>query len=490
MYKKIIAILMWYDSAWSYTLKNWIMRAKLTCLMLLLAFMQMGFAALAQRVSLTKKNAAITEVFRELRKQSGYDFVINKAQIKASKPVTINVKDGQLKDVLDACFENQPFTYAIENKMIVVIPKRHEDRVTEILKDVDVRGKVLDENGEPLQGASVKVKGGTLSTMTDMNGEFLLKAVQEDAVIVIAYLGYKSLELKAIPSMGIVRLTLATSELNEVTVSTGYFQTSKRLSVGNIAKVTANEIGNQPVVSPLLALQGRVAGLEITMPANATPGVAPQIRIRGNNSLRIGGKGTVDVSEDGNRPLYVVDGVPVMSNSIRTGFPDLSNGGYDPLSTINPNNIESIEILKDADATAVYGSRGANGVILITTKRSSNRAERTDVDISVYRGTGRIANKLELLNTEQYLEMRREGLDNAGVSVNDFDYDLKYWDPNSYTDWQDVLLGGTAGITDLQSIISGGNQNTSFRIGGGYHRETLILSPEFGYSRASAQASV
>lgn len=462
---------------------------KAVFLLLIIPLLHVSASTYAQRITLQEKNASIELVFKKIKKQTGYSFLYEDGVLTEAKKVNLTIKNESLEKTLDRLFAEQPLTFSIKGKTIVVQPKEKSfvDKVIEYFSAIDVRGKVVDERGEPLPGATVKVKGSSLGTVTDEDGEFFLKGVPEDAVIVIAYLGYKPLELKASASMGVIELELLTSELNEVTVSTGYWSTTKALSTGNIAKVTAKEIGNQPVTSPLLALQGRVAGLEITMPANATPGVAPKIRIRGNNSLRIGGKG-VDYTKDGNYPLYVVDGVPVIASPIRSGPGELTIGGYDPLSTINPASIESIEVLKDGDATAIYGSRGANGVILITTVHKDKGSERTDINLNVYRGAGRVSNKLELLNTEQYLAMRKEAFANDGLPLANMD--LLYWDQTRYTDWQDVFLGGSAGIIDAQGFISTSSKSTTFRIGGGVHNETLILPGNFGYKRASGQASI
>ncbi|RZM20218.1 MAG: SusC/RagA family TonB-linked outer membrane protein, partial [Pedobacter sp.] len=477
--------------------RRWLMRVNLTCVILLLAFLQIATAAKAQRISLSKKNASLTEVFKEIRKQSGYDFVYPKDLLKQAKKVSLTVSNVSLDDVLVKCFEGQPFTYKVESKTIVVSEKKSSiiDKVIDYFSAIDVRGKVLDENGDPLQGASVKVKGSALGTMTDKDGEFFLKGVPEGMIIVIAYLSYKSLELKASASMGVIKMELSTSELDEVTVSTGYWSTTKRLSTGSISKITAEEIGNQPVTNPLLALQGRVAGLEITMPGNAVPGVAPTIRIRGNNSLRMSSKNAFGVfalgsENDGNYPLYVIDGVPINSTPVNSQGGSGIGEGFDPLSAINLESIESIEVLKDADGTAIYGSRGANGVILITMKASARDTQPTNLSFNVYQGLGRVSRKLQLLNTEQYLAMRREAVTNDGNTVNDLDYDLKFWDQNRFTDWQELLIGNTAGIIDAQANISSGNSNTSIRFGGGLHKETLVTPGNFGYARISTEISL
>jgi TonB-dependent starch-binding outer membrane protein SusC len=252
--------------------------------------------------------------------------------------------------------------------------------------------------------------------------------------------------------------------------STGYWSDTKARSVGNIAKVSSEDIERQPVTSPLMSLQGRMAGVDV-QPTGGIPGSAIKIQIRGQNSLR----------NDGNYPLYVIDGIPVDSRPLDATAISMV-GAFDPLSTINPANIESIQVLKDADATSIYGSRGANGVILITTKQAG-KSGKTTVDVSGYRGVGQVAKFLDVMNTQQYLGMRREAFRNDGIEIPSYEYDLTTWDTTRYTDWQKTLIGGTADISDVQAGISGGNANTSFRLGGGYHKETLVFPGDFGYRR-------
>ncbi|RYE27177.1 MAG: SusC/RagA family TonB-linked outer membrane protein, partial [Sphingobacteriales bacterium] len=320
-------------------------------------------------------------IFEKINKQSGIDFLINNDVLDIAKLVSIDVRNEELAVVLDRVFEGQPLSYELKDKAVIVKKKTPSflDKISVILnslQDLNVGGKVLDEQGQPLIGATVKVKGSTLGTMTDKEGEFFLKSVPEDAVIVIAYLGYKPLELKASASMGVIKMELATSELNEVVVNKGYYTETQRLSTGSVVKISAKDIERQPVTSPMMALQGRLSGVEVT-PNSGVPGSAAKVVIRGRNSI----------SNINSTPLYIIDGVQVNSSPIITNNAAVVPEGFDPLSTLNSANIESIEVLRDADATAIYGSRGANGVILITTKQGG-RSEKTNIDINLYSGVG------------------------------------------------------------------------------------------------------
>ncbi|HMH34147.1 MAG TPA: SusC/RagA family TonB-linked outer membrane protein, partial [Puia sp.] len=224
-------------------------------------------------------------------------------------------------------------------------------------------------------------------------------------------------------------------------------------------------------------LEGRVAGLDITQ-NTGVPGGSFTIQIRGQNSIA-----------NGNNPLYIVDGVPFTSTSLNSNFTSPVIDGGNPLNGINPLDIESIDILKDADATAIYGSRGANGVILITTKKG--KPGKTKFDLTAYTGAGQITRKMRLLNTPDYLKIRREAFKNDGVVPNNSTArDLLVWDTTRYTNWQKELIGGTSHYTDLEGSISGGNINTQFILGGGYHRETTVFPGNFFDQKASAHVNI
>ncbi|WP_255462678.1 SusC/RagA family TonB-linked outer membrane protein [Galbibacter sp. BG1] len=336
-----------------------------------------------------------------------------------------------------------------------------------------VKGLVTDSNGIPIQGVNVGVKNTAHGTFTNNEGVFTIDAGPTD-VLTFSYIGFKT---KEIPLGDDLEVTVVLEEditnLGEVTVNAGYYTVSERERTGNIAKVTAEEIELQPVLSPIQALQGRMAGVEV-IPGGNQPGMASTIRIRGQNSLR----------DEGNYPLYIIDGVPVNSAPVESNSL-LGSTGIDPLNTLNLSNIESIEVLKDADATAIYGSRGANGIILITTKKG--RQEKTAIEARIYTGMATLPNRIDLLTTEQYLQIRRKAFENDGIQPNESNApDLKLWDQNRYTDWQDYFFGGTSPITDVNLAVSGGNENTSFRLGGSYHTQGSIYPGDYDYNKVTA----
>jgi TonB-linked SusC/RagA family outer membrane protein len=341
----------------------------------------------------------------------------------------------------------------------------------------EVTGIVTGPQGLPIAGVAVYLKGETKGTVTNVNGEFTIRATQGDTLL-FTYLGFKPVEVVLEQESTLnIKMEEDVASLGEVEINAGYYNTTRRESTGNISRVTAEEIELQPVVSPLQALQGRMAGVEV-IPGGDQPGMAPTIRIRGRNSLR----------EEGNFPLYIIDGVPINSTPIESNSL-LGGPGIDPLSTINLSNIQSIEVLKDADATAIYGSRGANGVILITTEKG----DYTDkgINVTAYSGTSWMPRRLDLLNTVEYLQVRRRAFENDDIEPTTTNApDLTVWDQERYTDWQDYAFGGTADMYDLNVSAVENTENTSFRLGGSYHYVGTIYQADLNYHKITGSLNI
>jgi TonB-linked SusC/RagA family outer membrane protein len=337
-----------------------------------------------------------------------------------------------------------------------------------------IEGQVTGPQDLPIPGVNIQIQGTNRGTTSNFEGEYQLVARPQDT-LVYTYMGYVSQKV-AVGEQTQINIQLKENEnsLGDLVINAGYYTTTERERTGNIAKVTAEEIELQPLVSPLQALQGRMAGVEISTGTD-TPGAAPTIRIRGQNSLR----------SEGNYPLYIIDGVPINSTPVESNS-SLSFSGIDPLSTMNLNNIESIEVLKDADATAIYGSRGANGVILISTKKGKGQK---GIQARIYNGVSTVANKLDLLNTQQYLEIRQQAFVNDGVEPDEYNaYDMLLWDQNRETDWQEEFLGGTADITDVNISAQGGSDQTHFRLNGAFHQQGTIYPVDLQYQKFTGGA--
>jgi len=464
---------------------------KLTAFLLTACFLQVSARVASQNVTFSGKNVSLETVFSAVERQTGYLFLYRENVLAEAKPVTISASNEPLLQFLDDVFKGQPLTYLIGSKTINISPlSGSSNDIPESgstpLVSIPAHGRLLDESGRPVAGANIMIKGTRTGVASDENGFFSI-TVNVGDVVVISFVGYETKEVRISArslkpgetlELGPIALTPSIREEKGVTINGGYYTTTDLKKTGNITKVGAREIEHQPVTSPLMALQGRVPGMDIT-PSNGIPGSFTKVVIRGQNSI----------SNVNATPLYVVDGIPINSSSISSDNVAVmaETSGYDPLSGLNPANIESIEILKDADATSIYGSRGANGVILITTKRG-NLSGKTNVDLSFTSGQGRIPKFLKLLTTPQYVAIRKEALQNAGRPIDA--RDLVVWDTTRYTDWQKELLGGAAVITDLQANVSGGNASTNFRLGGSYHKEGTIYPGDFGYRRLSGNFSL
>lgn len=448
---------------------------KLTFIFLTVAFLQVSAKGWSQVVSLAGKDVKLEAIFSAIEKQTGYVVFYNKGLLRNARPVSLTVQNMPLTEFLTAVLKGQPITYEIADKTIMLSQK---DMVT-APAFIPITGTVLAADGTPLPGASVKIKGSKSGTVTDGAGRFMINAAEGD-ILVITFVGFAETTLHISNGVAVagknanlvngsngvtIRIAPSESKLDQVQIM-AYGTTSKRFNTGNISTVKAEDIERQPVSNPLSALQGRVPGMTIVQ-NTGVPGGSFKVQIRGRNSFRF----------QANDPLYIVDGVPYLANMVMGVSPnDLTNGGS-PLNFINPQDIESIDILKDADATAIYGSRGANGVILITTKKG--KIGKTLIIANVTQGTAAVSKMMPMLNTRQYLDMRYEAYRNDGVDWRSptvyTAVDLKNYDTTRYTDWQKEFIGNTASYTDAQLSMTGGNTQTQYLIGGSYHRETTVF---------------
>jgi TonB-linked SusC/RagA family outer membrane protein len=357
----------------------------------------------------------------------------------------------------------------------------------------NLEGKVVTENGQPIMGATITEMEGVAKKIIETadDGSFYLANISPNAILFITHVGFESVKIRVNNRRQIsIVLKEKAGNLDEVIVQ-AYGTTTRRLGTGNITKVSSKEIEIQPISNPLAALEGRVPGVTITQ-TSGVPGSSFNVEIRGRTAL--------DQGLSKNDPLFVIDGVffepgNQPANQLRSAANDhFGNGGLSPLNSINPADIESIEILKDADATAIYGSRGANGVILITTKKG--KAGTTKITANVYTATSTPTRNMKMLNTQQYVQMRKEGFKNDGVTPGSNPYDPGYapdimlWDTTRYTDFKKLLIGNTAHTTDAQLSLSGGNKFTQFLLSGGYHKETNVFSNSLHDIRASAYFSI
>nr|WP_081659301.1 TonB-dependent receptor [Pedobacter glucosidilyticus] len=351
----------------------------------------------------------------------------------------------------------------------------------------EIKGVVKDGTGEPLAGATVKVKSTTRGVTTDLDGKFTI-SIADGATLVVSYVGYKTLEVRTGTST-YYPIELASENVLTDIVVTGYGVQRKRDITGSTTSIKAEEITQVPVMSPAQALQGRAAGVNVIQSSGA-PGGATQVQIRGVNNT--------GERRGSNSPLFVIDGVPLfeVTGEFTAGgggasTPDFNLGN--PLATINPNDIESMEVLKDASATAIYGSRAANGVIIITTK--SGKAGKSKINLDYYYGAQQMTNKWDMLNATEGMMVRNQAIVNVVSGPRNIEPEL--FNPFSFasspdypgsTDWQNELFR-TAPVQDLNLSVSGGVDKIRYAVSGNYFNQEGIFLDTYS-ERLSGRANL
>lgn len=453
---------------------------KLTLFILTGFFLNARAELHAQTITLSGANLPVKTIFSEVKKQTGY-LVAGRADLLAELgTVSLSVKDMDLREFLQLIFKDKPVAYRIEKKTIVLSRKSPEnpqsavERLLVLPENPPAAGIIFSEEGVPLSGVSVVVKRTKKGTVTDNKGSFSIEADTGD-VLSISFVGYSNQEVKVTGSTLIIRLKVSHSILDETQI-TAYGKTSRRLATGSIGTVKADDIEKQPVLTVLDAIAGRVPGIMIN-PVSGNAAAPVSVSIRGRNGIN-----PLALAD----PLYVIDGMPMSTQNASpiSGHLPVSMGavqggvtntyGENPLLSIHPRDIESISILKDADATAIYGSRGANGVILITTKKAKSGPAVFDLNVS--NGVKILARFPQLMNTEEYLAVRREAFQNDGILPNATNApDLVTWDPDKYTDWQRELAG-TGSFLDVNASVSGGMPQSRYRISASYGNQKEVMN--------------
>jgi TonB-linked SusC/RagA family outer membrane protein len=452
---------------------------RLTTVILIASLMQVSASTIAQQVTLKKENVSLKAVFSEIQKQTGYIFLYRPAQVDENKSVTLNLKNEPLTKAMEKILAGMPLEFEIDDRSIIIRlrEKNFFEKVIDRFKVMDFQGKVLDEDGKPIEGASAGLYGSDKASVTDASGNFTLKAELGD-MVVITCIGYKRLQFHLRTKIFTVSLQREVANLDEIQVI-GYGTSTKRLNTATVSSITAAEIAQQPVTNVLSALNGRLTGVQLVQ-ANGMAGAAVTIKVRGDNTMGVTGSTSSD-------PLYVVDGIP-QASGIRYDAQNFNsnirgmNGYTNVFSILNKEDVERIDVLKDADATAIYGARGANGVVLITTKKGKPGKIRVNVNLSS--GAGEIAHFIPMLNTPQYLDLRREAFKNEKIvpNVNNAP-DLMSWDQNAYTDFQQLFLGGSAKLRTADVNASGGSEYLKYYVGLNYRKEGTVIAKDQGVSR-------
>jgi TonB-linked SusC/RagA family outer membrane protein len=431
---------------------------KLTTVLFVSASLQLTARSYAQNLSLSEKNTALEKVFKHIKEQTGYYFLYKNEMLNEAHPVTLTMQNASLKDVLEAVFRSQPLYYKIVDKTIV-IQKKEDPQPSHIEvqpASIIIKGTIYDTDGHPLAGATISIRGGGRGTQTNDKGEFSLEIPDEQVILVISYVGYEPKEIRTEGKKELsitLTSTAGKDKLNDVVVI-GYGTVPKKDLTTSISTVSARDIMKTPVTTLDQALQGNAAGVQVVS-TTGQPGDSVFIRIRGSSSIKAD-----------NQPLLVVDGFTTDAG----------------LSSINPADIKSIEVLKDAGATAIYGSRGANGVILVTTKGGLPGAPR--VNVESYYGLQRLRRKLPLLNAPQLARLQNDANATAGKPLVTTQPDTI---PTNI-DWQNAMFH-TSPMLSNTVTLSGGESKVRYYIAANYlDQQGIIINSSF--SRASLRSNL
>jgi TonB-linked SusC/RagA family outer membrane protein len=420
--------------------KKMLLAMKLTAIILFSLAMQVSAKAFTQKVSLSVKNAQLTEVFKEIRKQTGLSFMWDEQTLRLTRPVTVDIHDGSLLQALDECIRNQPLTYSVIDNVVLIKPKNEEHIETTVTRtnaDPIVKGRVTSENNEPLAGVTIEVKGKKVMSISNEDGVYAITAEAGDTLI-FTYTG--SIE-KQVPvsnrAVIDVALQIAANDLNDVVVI-GYGVQKKKDLVGSVGVASRKDFGDVTVSNTSQLIQGKIAGVQV-LNNTGEPGSGSQIVVRGTGSF-------TDAS-----PLYVIDG-------IQSDAPT-----FNSLSSFD---IQDITVLKDASSVAIYGAQGANGVVIITTRHPKNRKPRVTYD--GYTGVSKAWKQFDMLNAAQYTDLVKEWYVNYGQPL-----PPRLSTPEAQitkTDWQNEMFR-TGKISEHHLNIGGSTDAINYSASLGYTKQ-------------------
>ncbi len=439
------------------------MQVSLSQFLLILLFMVNSYAdglkaqaVLEKRISIQLQDKEIRKVLGEIKKQASIEFAFSKEIIDADRKISISAKNETLGSVLNAVLKPLNLTYQYSGSLIIIM----RNNANKVIETTPIKGKITNNKGEELPGASVILKGTTRGAVTNEKGDFSIESVTDgNYKIVITYIGYATKEVVVtVPYNGILKISLTEelSALDEVVV-VGYGSQLKKEVTGSVQNVNAKDLQDLPVAQVTQKLQGRLAGVQITQ-TTGKPGQGMSVRVRGQASI----------SAD-NSPLYVVDGFSIVGD----------------LSGINPDEIESISVLKDAASTSLYGSRAANGVVLIQTKGAKKGS--SNFSFSTYYGVQQVPQKgrPDMMNAQEFAQFQKDLAEANGRTVNPL-----YANPSLVgvgTDWYDVLLR-TAPVKNYSLNYSSANEKSSVSVIGGYFTQDGVLKNS-DFSRYSLRAN-
>jgi TonB-dependent starch-binding outer membrane protein SusC len=444
---------------------------KLSTVLIIATCLQVSAKSFSQKVTLKENNISLVKVFEEIRKQTDYQFFYADEVVTTVKNISVNIRKGSIEEVLDICFKDQQLTYTISENTIIVKRKIIIADVNAppppVSTAIDIKGKITDDKGQPLEGATVLVKGTNNGTKTDADGNFSINA-EPNSTLIISYVGFETAEVKAGSRTNISIQMKPSIAVAEQVVVVGYGSQRKSDVTGAVSKVDMDKAKAIPTTNIAEMIRGQAAGVQVTL-VSARPGGSSNILIRGRKSIR-----------GGNDPLVVLDGFPIES-----------------INDINPDDIASIEVLKDASSQAIYGARASNGVILITTKKG--KAGKMRVSVNSYITTQRLTKNFDLYSPEEYAQLRREAVratnpvvggaqayspDNVNFTG------LEYFNfiNGRTSNWENEVL--KTGITNSNTVsVSGGTDNTKIFTSINYFKQSGLV-PSADYKRGSFRFNI
>jgi len=450
-----------------YVLKKCLLTMKLTFIILTMAILQVSASTYAQKITLVKTNASLERVFDDIGNQSGYDFFYNLKLIRSAKPVTVNIKNAELEDALVQIFNNQPLTYTITKEEKAVVVKERKTPAP----PQRITGKVTDEKGTPLIGVIIKGKSFNASSTTDKDGNFVITVPNENAVLVLSYVGYKTMELTAANSSLTVIMQEDISALNEVVV-VGYGTQKKADLTGALSSVSNDKLVATHFNNAVQALVGQLPGVDVVT-SSTKPGGGFDIMVRGQNTIKSG----TDLSGI-NPPLYVLDGIFVSS-----------------INDISPTDIERIDVLKDASSTAIYGSRGANGVVIVTTRKG--KQGRNSVE---YIGSGTVSSPMNLphfTNADEWVQYRIDRSKGQNYTNPNYEPNLQQllgqaaynnYQAGKSINWPDEILK-TAYSQSHAVSLNGSAERLTYSLGAAINSENGLIDGD-SYTRYNLSAAL
>jgi TonB-linked SusC/RagA family outer membrane protein len=455
--------------------KMWLIM-RLTMLFFLGCFLFANANSYSQttRLDVSLKKATINDVIEYIEKNSEFIFLYQKNDLDVTKEVEVDLKNATIHQILDKILQDEAVRYDVYERQIVI--RKASTLLKEAAQDEKkITGVVKDQAGTAIPGASVFVQGTTIGTVTDFDGNFSLTVPASTKTISVSFVGMKQAEA-SIEGVNNVVIVMEESSIGiEEVVAVGYGSQSRKKVSAAITSVSAEDIKGMAATGIDKAIQGKAAGVLVTN-NTGEPGGGVTIRVRGTTSIG-----------SGNDPLYVIDGIPL--ENTQTGNRNVGENRINGMSQINPADIESIEILKDAAAASIYGARAANGVVLITTKRGVKG--KGEVSIDVYSGLSEITSRYDLLGASDYARLVNEGraqLAEAQPEYSPFFSQDFIDNPTVDTDWQDEIFRVGA-VNEVNLSLRGGTDATKYMVSSGYYNQQgVIIGSDF--SRFNMRANI